>query len=147
MTITFYNTPSEPIKLDKELNSASAKTGSLRNQSSVINPIIMVETPSMIGYNYAYIPEFNRYYFINDAVIVKNNLWEVSMHVDVLMSNRVQLQRLSAVIARNEKEYNLYLDDPMFKVYNYPVVQTVPFPNSFTANSELVLVVAGGEII
>lgn len=31
----------------------------------------------VLASNYAYIPEFNRYYFINDIISVKKNIWQL----------------------------------------------------------------------
>ena len=75
--------------------------------------------------NYAYIPDFNRYYFITDIVSAGRNLWQVTMSVDVLMSYYGEIMDLTALIDRNEYDYKPTLDDPLMpknantKIYNY----------------------------
>lgn len=41
--------------------------------------------------NYAYIPDFGRYYFIVDVTSVRTDLWSVTLQVDPLMSHRDEI--------------------------------------------------------
>ena len=52
--------------------------------------------------NYAYIPEFERYYFVTNIVNVRNNLWEVHFHVDVLQTYWNDYKYSPSVISRSE---------------------------------------------
>lgn len=65
----------------------------------------------LIKANYAYIQEFDRYYYITDIVSVRNDLWQLSMRVDVLMSFKTNIANLNAVIGRNENVYNALIPD------------------------------------
>lgn len=51
--------------------------------------------------NYAYIPAFNRNYFIQDVTSVRNRLWAVSMQVDPLMSFRDEIYSQSLYCIRS----------------------------------------------
>ena len=80
-------------------------TGTLREESSIVNPVIMIELPTETDlsdnptylegtkFNYAYIPEFQRYYFVTEVVSVKMHLWRIHLHVDVLMSFKKDIFR------------------------------------------------------
>lgn len=81
--------------------------------------------------NYAYIPDFNRYYFITDITAVGRNLWMISMSVDVLMSYYDDIMDLSAFIARNQYDYDSFVVDDLanFK-YNKDITTFTPADKS-----------------
>lgn len=144
MTITFYKNTSENNALYKSLTEITTVTGVLKEQSSMIDPIIIFENiDSYIGQiNYVYIAEFNRYYFITNIESVHNNLWRVSMHVDVLYTYRDKIKSNSAIIERNEIEYDLKLNDGIFKTAQNPRIAQFTFPSGFT-NWDFVIGIAG----
>lgn len=144
MTIKLYKTPSEVNKVTKVLNDELSLTGELRESSSVITPIIKIEEDDLTDYNYAYIPEFGRYYFITNITSVRNGLWELAMRVDVLMTYADEIKANTAVIARNSNLWNLYYQDEQFKILNYETIQTKAFGVSLNPSSQIVLICAGG---
>lgn len=144
MTIKLYKTPSEVNKVTKVLNDELELTGELRESSSVITPTIKIEDDDLTDYNYAYIPEFGRYYFITNITSVRNNLWELAMRVDVLMTYADEIKANTAVIARNSNLWNLYYQDEQFKILNYETIQTKAFGASLSPSSQIVLICAGG---
>ncbi len=144
MTIKLYKTPSEVNKVTKVLNDELSLTGELRESSSVITPIIKIEDDDLTDYNYAYIPEFGRYYFITNITSVRNDLWEVAMRVDVLMTYADEIKANTAVIARNSNLWNLYYQDEQFKILNYETIQTKAFGVTLNPSSNIVLICAGG---
>ena len=56
--------------------------------------------------NYAYIKEFNRYYFVTDIINLNRNLWRINLRCDVLMSFYGYIKNLNAFVARNQNEFN-----------------------------------------
>lgn len=145
MTIKFYNNLSDKIIVDKNITQlGNDMTGTLRENCSVIDPVIKVEGTvgsNLTTCNYAYISEFGRYYYITNIVCV-GNLFEVHMHVDVLMSYRGDIRTNSAVISRQENNYNLYLQDGVFKTYSQPHYEIKQFGTGFT-DFQFVFCVAG----
>ena len=144
MTIKLYKTASEVNKVTKVLTDELELTGELRESSSVITPIIKIEDDDLTDYNYAYIPDFGRYYFITNITSVRNDLWEVAMRVDVLMTYASEIKANTAVIARNSNLWNLYYQDEQFKILNYETIQTKAFGVSLNPSSQIVLICAGG---
>lgn len=144
MTITLYRNISEYNAVNKSITELTTLTGTLREESSIIDPVITIsDIDSYIGsMNYAYIPEFNRYYFITNIESVRNNLWRVSFHVDVLYTYREQIKGNSAIIERNENEYDLKLNDGLFKTQQNPRIAQFPFPSGFNTWN-FVLAIAG----
>lgn len=136
MQIILYNNSAEKNRVDKTsyLSNALTLNGNLRSGDSgdILNPTIYLEMSnnSLPSYNYSYIPEFNRYYFISNIRPARNNYWEVNMKVDVLMSFKTEIKNQTALVARNENEYNNYVIDklrPFENTYTY-IVQSFKSP-------------------
>ena len=113
MTINFYINTSEKEKFDKRLTHEKSLTGFLKQATSIINPVITVEIENPSQFNYCHIPQFHRYYFINDMINIKNNLWEIHMHVDALSSFKSQIRANKAIIEKSEQtaSSNEYFND------------------------------------
>lgn len=144
MTLTLYSNASEYASLDKELTQVISLTGTLREESSIIDPVLTVEglDQYITEINYAYIPEFGRYYFITNIESVRTNLWRLSLHVDVLHTYAASIRENSAIIERNENEYDLQLNDGLFQTRQNPRIAQYPFPAGFNTWN-FVLAVAG----
>ena len=142
MTIKLYKNYSENNVLDKNISQVGSDiTGTLREDCSVINPVIAIEGLTDLTVNYAYITEFGRYYYINN-IVCKGKLFELQMHVDVLKTYSSGIRGNNAVIARQQNEYNLYLQDGVFKTEAIPHYEIRKFPSGFSGY-EFVLCVAG----
>ena len=121
-----------------------AMNGTLRNESNMVNPTILLEADisTVSKYNYLYISAFSRFYFITEIKSVRTGIVEIHAHCDVLYSFRNQIKRNTAIVARQQLKYNLYLDDGVFRTYQNPDVITKEFPSGFNTQ-EFVLAVAG----
>ena len=131
--IDFYKNNSELNKLDKKLKLINHIKGILREQCSINNPVILVNltgsdmNSEIFESNYAYIENFNRYYFINDITNIRENIWQISLRCDVLMSYKEQIKSLSGLISRNENEYDNYVeDDRIFMEYKEDIKEYNP---------------------
>lgn len=134
--IEFKNNQEELNKIRKNPATVFTANGTLRDGSSIVDPEILVEYEGTLSnVNYMYIPEFHRYYFINDIESVRTNLWLVHAHCDVLKSFSNGILNCTGVIARQENEWNLYLNDSAFKSYCNPRLEICNFPNAFTGES------------
>ena len=144
MNIKIQRNESDDRAFNKSITDIANLSGYLRDDSSVIDPVIMVEgsISTIAGCNYMSIAEFGRSYFITNMESVRNNLVRVTGHVDVLTTYKDAILANSGIIRRQENLWNLYLDDGSFKVYNNPIVLTRAFPSGFSTMS-FILAVAG----
>ncbi len=142
--IVLQTNNSEKNRVIKNLTDIATVTGTLKSETSIINPVILIEgdLTNYVGCNYMSISTFERSYFINNIRSIRNGLFEVSGHVDVLSSFQTQLKTNRAIIRKQENIWNLYLNDGTFKIYQNPNVLTKSFPFGFTTQS-FVLAVAG----
>lgn len=142
--ITLQRNNSERNRLTKEISDLFTVSGELKTETSIIDPIIMIECDlsAVTRCNYITIPTFGRSYFINNIRSIRTGLVEFSCHVDVLSSFAEQIKKNTAIVRKQENNWNLYLNDGSFKVYQNPIVLTKAFPSGFTTQ-EFVLAVAG----
>ena len=132
-TVKLQYNHSEPNRLNKTVADVISATGTFKEGSSILDPVIMIESSTApTGCNYMTIDTFSRKYFIKDIKSVYNNMWEVSGHVDVLGTYASQINACSGIVARQENNYNLYLNDTEYKCYQDPYVETQAFPNGFS---------------
>ena len=134
MILKLYENLSEKNVVDKNITELAVISGTLRENCSIINPVIQIEDTAGFDLkytNYAYIEEFGRFYYINN-IVCKGQLFELNMHVDVLKTHANGIRANEAVISRQEKNYNLYLQDGVFKTYANPHIQIKQFPSGFS---------------
>lgn len=144
MIIKLQQNNSEAKRFTKNISDVLSMNGSMRAESSIIDPVILIEgdITNLKSCNYMTIPEFGRSYFIRNIETVRNGLIQISGHVDVLSTYAEQILSNQAIVRRQENLWNLYLDDGVFKVYNNPTILTKAFPSGFSTMS-FILAVAG----
>ena len=136
---------SSPVeKIGKTLSSGGSYQCALKDNTSIIKPVIIIKTSDPVyTYNYMYISDFDRYYFIDDIISLNNNMWEVHAHVDVLETYKTQILSNSAVIKRQQNKFNTYLNDPEWKVYANENVVAYKFTSPFNKTLTFLLETAG----
>lgn len=112
MNIFFYTSSAEPNSFPKVLGEAIRYQGELRDECDILNPVLTIEglNPDTT-FNYCYIPDFKRYYFITESSVVRTGLIQFNLHVDVLQSWSKEILELEAIISRNEYDFNNHLED------------------------------------
>ena len=105
------------------ISSGSSFSGSLKSGSSILHPSIdfnfnadggggtAAYNPS--GFNHAYIPLWDRYYWI-DSWVWGAGLWTAVMSVDVLATYRTKIQQSQLYILRSATQENLEIMDTAY---------------------------------
>lgn len=144
MNLTLYKNLSEKNKIGKVLHNNLSLNGNLREESSIINPTILVEHPNLADYNYAYIPEFKRYYFITEITSVRNNLWRISLKVDVLESFKNDILNLNCIVDKQQNQsYSNNIDDGSYINKADSFIEIANYQNGFNSSGEFILITAG----
>lgn len=114
MNITLYVQTKDRDIIEKNLTSAQSYVGQARGEISIESPVITIITSvSLITYNYCFIREFNRYYFIDSKKLVRNNVWEFTLSEDYLYTWRNSIYNWTVQLERAQKagNVNMYLND------------------------------------
>lgn len=148
MNLILYTCKAEKNRVDKSayLTKIAEYSGSVRGELNLMNPEILINTDlsNLNAANYLYIPDFQRYYFVKDPISVRTGISVVPCHEDVLMSFKGSIKNQYAVVARNQNDYSLYIDDDQFKAYQNLEEGCITFSSGFTTSGfSFVLITAG----
>lgn len=149
MIIFLYKTTSERNKIVKTLNSDDSLTlaGHLKAECSILQPVILVEMNGNLitQYNYCYIPEFGRYYFITNIESVRTNVWRIHCNVDALMTFNEQILNLNVIVSDETSPDNeTYMSGEVWNTTVRTKTDVINFPNGLLDNGEYILITSGG---
>lgn len=146
-TIAIGKMSSPANKLTKNFTVKQTLSGTLRNESEIINPTIIIQSASalenLFKCNYMEIADFGRKYFITSVKCIRTYVYEVQGHCDVLSSFASEIRANNAIILRQEHNFNLLLNDDVFKCKQNARVQYKRFPSQL-GDFNYILTVAGG---
>lgn len=94
--------------------------GQIKSDCSIHNPVITfdlfaIADNDIAKFNYAYIPEFHRYYWITD-ISWSRGYWDISMSIDVLASYRAAIGNATLYVLRAASDYNGNIIDNLYPV-------------------------------
>ena len=86
----------------------------LIDDTSLMNPTFKFNVNgNPVGYNYCYVPSFERYFFINDWSS-SQGFWYASCTCDVLGSWRTEIGSGSHYVLRAASDYDEYISDGVY---------------------------------
>ena len=108
-TIYLYNVGDDPNKVHKSVGVVKASLQvDILPDCSLTRPKLKISASNMLisSCNYFYLNDFNRYYYKEDAVLLQHGVYEITGRVDPLKSFEGGINGLTALVLRNEFEYN-----------------------------------------
>lgn len=139
-----YDGPSNTI--NKTLGDGATIAISLRDDfCSLIDPVLIVRL-SKFDYNYIYIPEFRRYYFVTGTKILPSGKIELRCHVDVLKTYSAKINTAAATVISSDAG-DKYISTRENVFDTRPQFEKVAFPNAggFTENGSIIMVTLQGD--
>ena len=93
MQVNFFYNFSDARTINKRLQEGETFSGVARDAANILSPVIIFDTDQILKYNYAYIPEFQRYYSLvdNRGCLLSLLLLMFSCLSKVIFSNFLQL--------------------------------------------------------
>lgn len=85
----------------------------LKDEASILNPVIRTARNDARLFNYVYIPTYQRYYYI-DNWTYQNGVWQADLSCDVLGSYKTQIGGMSCYIERSASSYNGDIIDTLY---------------------------------
>ena len=119
----------------------------LLDNTSLMNPTFKLNVGgNPVGFNYCYVPSFERYFFINDWSYDKG-FWYAACTCDVLASWKTEIGTGSHYILRSSSDYDGYISDNMYPAKMSGVeVRSDPVegnPFNWTDNHSYILGIVG----
>lgn len=138
MTITFY-TVSKKRNSTLQPTGGTSYTGSLTGESGVLNPSVIMDFGNTFpGYNYAYITEFSRYYWITEITSVGGGLWRVGMKSDAMASFKTAIGAANKYILRSASEFDGSITDMKYPTKTgFADKQVISYPTGWAQSSQL----------
>lgn len=159
MNITLYKYYGERNRIDKstELSRVLSVTGQFKADTSIFNPVFLLSLPlegasyltddngdliadvivsggedSPLDFNYFYVQEFKRFYFVTNIVISSGNLVILTGEVDPLYSFKDEILLNQGMIERNEFTLNAFQEDSLLPLrMSKSVTEYVPTKGIF----------------
>lgn len=145
MEAKFYYNSSPNNYINKELEEIGTIYGAFKQPFNIMDPVLQLsKAVDVLIYNYVYIEEVDRYYFVTSQPTFEAGYYNISLHEDILSSFAEDILSHSAIIARQEDIYNAYLHDSKYPILDKQAVTTLAFPRGFSNSEELLLIVNGG---
>lgn len=150
MRVTFYRNNSEDNAINKSLTPVVTLNNVIaKGNIDVVNPTLIVEFDDDYSdsINYAYIDDYDSYYFLDRPINMTGSRTAVQLRRDPLETFKTEILQLTAIIDKTEDigKSNLYLNDGSFVVQSNEYNRVMNFPNGFNENGTFILICAGGD--
>lgn len=114
ITVRLYTFTKRENSTKRPSSGGTDYSCTLIDNTSLMNPTFKLSIASNpIGKNYVYVPDFNRYYFINDIVSYQN-FWHITCTCDVLASFKTEIGSESHYVLRSASSYDEYISDNVY---------------------------------
>ena len=143
MDIKLYHCSSDPRVVTKDISDmVSYNSATARDAFDVMGGIIIIATASDLSdYNYAYITDVGRYYYITDITVLRDGVWQLTLAVDVLMTYNTAIRALHGTVDRQTNVNNGYISDPEYKALTFSAIVTKTFPNEMNSDSIILMTI------
>jgi hypothetical protein len=145
MIISTFLLTEDGHHIPKHYSSVRELTGSVRDSIDIENPIIRVEHTGANEFNYIYVPQFGRYYYVQDRVQVRTGITDLICHVDVLESFYRQFIYSPMIASRSDSTYNKMIADGE-RTLQQDTIQQYVHIGRFSDDYDVILVGAGGQV-
>lgn len=146
--LDLYHNSSDNRKLNKSLSNKKTINISLKETTNLLNPSLLLESDTdLTKYNYGYLKELGRYYYINAKRLDNNKHYILDMNQDHLMTYKNSILRLVCIIDKQESIFNELIDDGSYVSQVDDYTNRYVFGNGnvgFNTNPTNILICAGG---
>lgn len=155
ITIKIGSISVDPRTLDKTTDFSSSTpveiTAKVKDSCSVMNPrfILSASVVDLIEYNYCYVSDWGRYYYIDNMVTMPGGRTEIVCREDVLTSNVDAIKAMKINLARSTSQINTRITDGSRPAQANRQCETIAFNDchlgaNYASDIVYVLTVQGG---
>ena len=145
MTVIFYTYNGIKNKINKTLSSGlTINDVIIQNDFDITNFDLLIKNSNFnLEHNYCFIPDLNRYYFIENIEKMNGSIYKIRITVDVLKSFSSQIENINAIITKSENPDNNFVNCEKSENYTSEVINMT---DNFNHSGNLILVTSlGGE--
>ena len=145
MTVIFYKYNDIKNKINKTLSGGLTVNDVIMHNDFDITAFELLIKNSDFNseYNYCYIQDLGRYYFIESVEKMNGTIYRIRVSVDVLKSFSTQIENINAIITKSENPDDNFVDCEKSENYTSEVINLT---DNFNHSGNLILVTSlGGE--
>lgn len=143
MTVIFYKYNGIKNKINKTLeNGLTVNDVIIQNDFDITDFELLIKNTNFNSeYNYCYIQDLERYYFIENVERMNGTIYKIRVSVDVLKSYATQIENINAIITKSENPDNNFVNCEVSENYTSEVINLT---DNFNHNGNLILVTSLG---
>lgn len=145
MTVIFYKYDGIKNKINKALeNGFTVNDVIIQNDFDITDfELLIKDTNFNSEYNYCYIQDLGRYYFIESIERMNGTIYKIRVSVDVLKSFSSQIENINAIIIKSENPDDNFVNCEKSETFESEVINLT---DNFNHSGNLILVTSlGGE--
>ena len=143
MELILFKTNSDRNVINKELTDSKSLDIKLKRDELIESPRISCNRFEGIeDYNYAYIPNFERYYFIVDVEVLNKKIVRLRLHTDVLETYKTDI--LNSTVRASVAEIDSYVDVELTHDVRVKIKKLMLENTDFKDSESYVLTTIGG---
>ena len=145
MTVIFYKYNDIKNKINKTLSDGlTVNDVVVQNDFDLTAFELLIKNSNFNSeYNYCYIQDLGRYYFIESVERMNGTIYKIRLSVDVLKSFSSQIENIQAIIVKSEKPDVNFVNCEVSENYTSEVINLT---DNFNHSGNLILVTSlGGE--
>lgn len=137
MIVNFYKCSDTPNVANKTITDAVSKTNVHPvHPCNILQPTLEIDAnTSLYSYNYAYIQDFSRYYFMSPPTLTTGGKMIVQLSVDVLKTYISDMANCDCIVLRNERVPTLVPDNQLPIDVNNFFIQGIDFADTPFTNT------------
>lgn len=124
MQMKLYNVPESRGHLTKTLGTATTFTGAVRGEIDMVSPIVTVAATIAGAFNYAYIDDFECYYWVREISVERTGLSVVQLKRDPTMTFYSGILSCPAIAGRNSQKWSMWQGDNRFALLQQKNIAT-----------------------
>ena len=145
MTVVFYKYNDIKNKINKTLSGGfTVNDVIIQNDFDITDfELLSKDTNFNSEYNYCYIQDLGRYYFIESVERMNGTIYKIRVLVDVLKSFSSQIENINAIIVKSENPDDNFVNCEKSETFESEVINLT---DNFNHSGNLILVTSlGGE--
>lgn len=142
MLMKLYTTKTPNNAIGKVLENETEYNIKFKSKADRTKPVVVLMSETMIDFNYAYIPDFNRYYFVESIEVTPNKIYNISLRCDVLESFKNDILKSSGFVNQQTNPNKYYNSD--YKTEIKKEVDVIKSDVTLDTTKSTILVTIGG---
>ena len=145
MTVIFYKYNGIKNKINKTLaDGLTVNDVVIQNDFDITDFELLIKNSNYNQeYNYCYIQDLGRYYFIESIERMNGTIYKIRVTVDVLKSFSSQIESINAIIVKSENPNDNFVNCEKSETFENEVINLT---DNFNHSGNLILVTSlGGE--